>query len=105
MTISPLNSCRESLERVTTAEQIQSLSQLAMEKFEDEVWKIFGKKYITNEERRMVNLIIISTAVWLFSFMPQQHEEIKVQTAFLSKRGASSFQMKLWLLIDQWTNY
>ncbi|TYK10155.1 putative RNA-dependent RNA polymerase 5 isoform X2 [Cucumis melo var. makuwa] len=43
----------ESLERVTTAEQIQSLSQLAMEKFEDEVWKIFGKKYITNEERRM----------------------------------------------------
>ncbi|KAL4034661.1 hypothetical protein IC575_003325 [Cucumis melo] len=44
----------ESLERVTTAEQIQSLSQLAMEKFEDEVWKIFGKKYITNEERRVL---------------------------------------------------
>ncbi|XP_011659951.1 probable RNA-dependent RNA polymerase 5 isoform X3 [Cucumis sativus] len=43
----------ESLERVTTADQIQSLSQLTMEKFEDEVWKIFGKKYVTNEERRV----------------------------------------------------
>lgn len=68
MTVSPLNSCRESLERVTTADQIQSLSQLTMEKFEDEVWKIFGKKYVTNEERRVVNLIIISNCCMIMFF-------------------------------------
>ncbi|XP_023006718.1 probable RNA-dependent RNA polymerase 5 isoform X2 [Cucurbita maxima] len=43
----------ESLERVTTADQIQSLSQLAMEKFESEVWKAFGEKYVNKEDRRV----------------------------------------------------
>lgn len=56
----PFYQCRESLERVTTADQIQSLSQLAMEKFESEVWKAFGEKYVNKEDRRVVNLISIS---------------------------------------------
>ncbi|XP_022145050.1 probable RNA-dependent RNA polymerase 5 isoform X2 [Momordica charantia] len=43
----------ESLEMVATADQIRSLSQLPMEKFELEVWKTFGEKCVSKEDRRV----------------------------------------------------
>lgn len=66
--VSPLNSCRESLEMVATADQIRSLSQLPMEKFELEVWKTFGEKCVNKEDRRVVNLINISNCFMIILF-------------------------------------
>lgn len=63
-------SYRKNLEEVITADEIRGLKDLQMVGFELEVWKALGRKYIKQEDRRMVYIIYFywSFAICFYQF-------------------------------------
>lgn len=53
-----------------------------MEKFEAEVWKTIGEKYINKEDRRVVNLITTSNCCMIiFFYAKTAWEDKSIKTA------------------------
>ncbi|KAM6599582.1 hypothetical protein CsatA_019191 [Cannabis sativa] len=72
------------LHKVTTAEDIRSLNQLTMVRFEAEVWRLFGQRYVKKEDRRMYDDWDVKGRTYIYDCYVSTEGSYRFKGPFLS---------------------